>query len=382
MPSEHAKLNPSAAERWLNCPGSVALSEQCPPSKDTKYSKEGTRAHSVAEAKLRAISGEISTRKMNSLIKKEEPDGEMQEATDYYRDAVTEIFYSAGDDAELLVEQKFSLSKWIPESFGTSDAVVIGGGKIEVIDLKYGKGIRVSAKDNPQLRLYGLGAAELFGGLYDFDTVRMTIIQPRLDHVSTDEIPLADLIKWADGIKPTAEKAFNGCEEFASGEWCRFCPAKATCRVRAEANLELERMKFKEPALLTNDEIGDVLSRGDRLKAWHKDVEEYVFNRALEGEHFDGWKLVEGKSNRKIMDELAAVEKLKEAGIDEALLYKREMYGITQLEKNVGKKKLAETLGNLIQKPAGKPTLVPESDKREAINTAEKAAEDFKEEES
>lgn len=379
MPSEHAKLNPSAASRWLNCPGSVALSEQCPPAPSSKYAEEGTRAHAVGEAKLRQVSGEISVRKMNSLIKKENPDGEMQEATDYYRDAVTEIFYNAGDDAELLVEQKFSLDKWVPESFGTSDAVVIGGGKIEVIDLKYGKGIRVSAEGNPQLRLYGLGAAEMFEGLYDFDTVRMTIIQPRLDHVSTAEMPLADLIEWADGIAPTARKAFDGCEEYASGDWCRFCPAKATCRRRAEDALETERMKFKQPELLTNEEIGDVLARGEILKNWHKDVEDYVFKQALEGEHFDGWKLVEGKSNRKIVDEIEAVKKLTAAGIDEALLYKREMYGITQLEKNVGKKKLAEVLGKLIQKPPGKPTLVPESDKREPINTAEKAADDFKE---
>lgn len=379
MPSDHAKLNPSAASRWLNCPGSVALSEQCPPSKSTKYSEEGTRAHSVAEAKLRMVSGEISVRKMNSLIKKEEPDGEMQEATDYYKDAVTEIFYGAGDDAELLVEQKFSLDKWIPESFGTSDAVVIGGGKIEVIDLKYGKGIRVSAKDNPQLKLYALGAAELFSGLYEFDTVRMTIIQPRLDHVSTDELPLAELVAWADSISPTAKKAFDGCEEYKSGDWCRFCPAKATCRTRAEDALETERLNFKQPALLTNDEIGEVLTRGDALKDWHKDVTDYVYERALAGEHFEGWKIVEGKSNRKITDEIEAVKKLTAAGIDEALLYKREFYGITQLEKNVGKKKLTEVLGKLIQKPPGKPTLVPESDTRTALNTAEKAAEDFKE---
>lgn len=379
MPSEHALLNPSAAERWENCPGSVKLSKDLPPSADTKYSREGTRAHSVAEAKLRLVTGEIGTRKMNSLIKAQEPDGEMNEATDYYRDAVTEIYYNAGDDAELLVEQRFSLDRWVPESFGTSDAVVIGGGKIEVIDLKYGKGIRVSAKNNPQLRLYGLGAAELFGGLYDFDTVRMTIIQPRLDHISTDEMPLSELLEWAEELKPVARKAFDGTDELKSGDWCRFCPAKAVCRVRADAALETERHKFKPADLLTNDEIGDVLSRGEALNAWHKDVEDYVFKQSLAGEHFEGWKLVEGKSNRKIMDEIEAVKKLKEAGIDEALLYKREMYGITQLEKNVGKKKLAETLGNLIQKPPGKPTLVPESDKREPINTAEKVAEDFKE---
>lgn len=380
MPSEHARLNPSAAERWLNCPGSIALSDQCPPAGTTDYAEEGTRAHAVAEAKLRFVNKEITLNGMRNLIKPHEPDGEMDEATDYYRDAVTEIYYSAGNDAELLIEQKFTLDKWVPGGFGTSDAVVIGGGVINVIDLKYGKGIRVDAEDNPQLRLYALGAVNMFESLYDFDTVRMTIVQPRLDHISTAEMSLNVLVNWADTVvKPTAKRAAAGCNEITAGDWCRFCPAKAVCRIRAEYNLETERLKFKDPALLDNDEVGDVLTRGTALKTWLKDVEDHVLRRALEGEHFDGWKLVEGRSNRKITDEIEAVKKLTAAGMDEALLYERKFYGITQLEKNVGKKKLSDILGKLIDKPAGKPTLVPESDKRKPINPAAKAADDFKE---
>lgn len=379
MPSEHARLNPSAAERWLNCPGSVALSEQCPPAPSSEYAEEGTRAHAVAEAKLRNLSKEISTKKMNSLIAAQKPNGEMEEATDYYCSAVTEIYYNAGDDAELLVEQKFSLDKWVPESFGTSDAVVIGDGKIEVIDLKYGKGVPVSAKNNPQLRLYGLGASEFFGGLYDFDKVRMTIIQPRLDRISTEELPLSDLLAWADSIKPIAQSADDGTGKIEAGEWCRWCPAGAICRKRTDRQMELERLKFEDPALLTKEEIGEVLEKAEHLKAWCKDVEDYVFQQSLAGEHFDGWKLVEGRSNRKIVSEKDAVEKLKAAGFDEAMLYDRKLITLTAMEKLVGKKKLTETLGDTIQKPPGKPTLVPESDKREPINTAEKVAEDFKE---
>ena len=236
MPDVHARLSPSAAERWINCPGSIHLSEQCPDQdSDSDYTKEGTVAHSLCEIKLKKFNGELKTRAYNSELKsiKESGyyDGEMEEASDFYLTNVTEIFNGAGDDAELLVEQQFKLDKYVPGSFGTSDAVVIGNNKIEIIDFKYGKGVKVSAKENPQLRLYGLGTATLFGGLYDFDTVRLTIIQPRLDWVSTEEIKLSDLVKWAnDVVVPQANKAAEDADEYACGDWCRWCPAKALCR--------------------------------------------------------------------------------------------------------------------------------------------------------
>ena len=259
----------------------------------------------------------------------------------------------------------------MPESFGTSDAVVIGGNAIEVIDLKYGKGVRVDATGNPQLRLYGLGAAELFGDLYDFENVRETIIQPRLDHVSTEEIALDDLRAWATEIvAPAARLAMDGAEIWNAGEWCRFCPAKAVCRARAETNLELAKHEFKAPPLLTDEEIGEILKKAEELEKWAADVAAYALDQALAGKHFDGWKLVEGRSVRKYADDIKVAETLKAAGFDEAMLYERKLYGITAMEKIVGKKKLTETLGELIVKPAGKPTLVPESDKREAIETA------------
>ena len=220
MPDVHARLSPSAAERWINCPGSIHLSEQCPDQdSDSDYTKEGTVAHSLCEIKLKKFNGELKTRAYNSELKsiKESGyyDGEMEEASDFYLTNVTEIFNGAGDDAELLVEQQFKLDKYVPGSFGTSDAVVIGNNKIEIIDFKYGKGVKVSAKENPQLRLYGLGTATLFGGLYDFDTVRLTIIQPRLDWVSTEEIKLSDLVKWAnDVVVPQANKAAEDADEY------------------------------------------------------------------------------------------------------------------------------------------------------------------------
>lgn len=378
MPDVHARLNPSSAERWIHCPGSVALAEQCPPPGSSEYADEGTKAHAIAEAKLRQIIGEITPKELEKIIRKHQPDGEMEEATDFYRDQVVEILASAGKDAELMVEQRFSLNRWAPESFGTSDAVIIGDGKIEVIDLKYGKGVRVSAKNNPQLRLYGAGAANLFEGMYDFDTVRMTIIQPRLDHVSTEELSLEELMTWMkEVVKPAAREAYDGTGEIDAGDWCRWCPAKAVCRKRAEKNLELAKMEFKSPDLLSPEEIGEVLRQADELSKWTSDVQAYALDQALAGEHFDGWKLVEGRSNRTITDQIKAAELLKAAGFDEAILYKHELYGITQLEKNCGKKKLTEVLGDLITKPQGKPVLVPESDKREEINSAEAAKTDF-----
>lgn len=382
MPTKHARLSASSAFRWINCPGSVALSDQCPAPASSSYADEGTLAHAIGELKLRYVNDEISNRqlsaKMKPLLQSEYYCGEMEEATGYYADAVIEALEAAGEDAELMIEQQFSLSRWVPEGFGTSDAVVIGGGVIQVIDLKYGKGIKVDARNNPQLRLYGLGAANLFDSLYDFDTVRMTIIQPRLDHISTEELPLSELLAWAeDDVKPRAQMAMDGTDYTAVGDWCRFCPAKAVCRKRAEYNLSIAKDDFRKPPLLSDEEIGEVLRRADELQHWVKDVGDYALEQALAGKQYDGWKLVEGRSVRKYADDLKVAEALKAAGYDEAMLYERKLYGISAMEKIVGKKRLTETLGDLIMKPAGKPVLVPESDKREAINTREAAKADF-----
>lgn len=382
MPTKHARLSASSAFRWINCPGSVALSDQCPTPASSSYADEGTLAHAIGELKLRYVNDEISKRQLNAkmkpLLQSEYYCGEMEEATGYYADAVIEALEAAGEDAELMIEQQFSLDRWVPEGFGTSDAVVIGGGVIQVIDLKYGKGIKVDARNNPQLRLYGLGAANLFDSLYDFDTVRMTIIQPRLDHISTEELPLSELLAWAeDDVKPRAQMAMDGTDYTAVGDWCRFCPAKAVCRKRAEYNLSIAKDDFRNPPLLSDEEIGEVLRRADELQHWVKDVGDYALEQALAGKQYDGWKLVEGRSVRKYADDLKVAEALKAAGYDEAMLYERKLYGISAMEKIVGKKRLTETLGDLIVKPAGKPVLVPESDKREAINTAEVAKADF-----
>ena len=383
--ADHARLSPSASHRWINCPGSVHLAEQCPPQTGSAYTAEGTEAHALAELKLRKFNEEGTGDFFDKKLEKSRSEfeyycGEMEEATDFYFDIVTEKLIEGGPDAELMIEQRFSLDKWVPDSFGSADAVIIAGHTIEVCDLKYGKGVKVDAVGNPQLRLYGLGAAELFGDLYDFDTVRVTIIQPRLDHVSTEEISLAELRDWAEKwVAPAAKLAMSNTDEVHCGDWCQFCPAKAICRERAEANLELARHDFKKPALLTDEEIGEILRQAEEVQKWVTDVSAYALEQALAGKQYDGWKLVEGRSIRKYADEIKVADTLRAAGYDDAMLYERKLNGITNMEKLVGKKKLTELLGNLLVKPAGKPVLVPESDKREAINTTEAAKADFTE---
>lgn len=385
MPKFHARCSASKAERWMNCPGSIALEEKCPPEKPSGYADEGTLAHALAELKVRAglTEEKISPEEYAETLAKIKADplysAEMDEYTTSYYDRIYEAAMAAGTGAEVLVEQSFRLDKWIPEGFGTSDAVLISGDTIEVFDLKYGKGVKVEAPGNPQLRLYGLGAAALFGDLYDFETVRMTIVQPRLDHVSTEAMPLADLLKWADEeVAPKAKAAMKGTDELHAGGWCRWCPAKAVCRARAEEQLALAREDFSFEAgpLLSDEEIGEVLALAEELSKWVKDISDYAYEEAKAGRKFAGWKLVEGRANRKYADDQKVADTLVKAGYDEAMLYERKLYGITAMEKLVGKKKLSQVLGDLIVKPKGKPVLVPESDSRPELDSA---SEDFKE---
>lgn len=382
MPDKHAVLGPSAAARWINCPASIRLADQLPPAPSSEYADEGTAAHALAELKLRAEMQEITPRKFTAELKKHRAGqhytGEMDEATDFYKDIVLEHVAGAGSDAELMIEQRLDLNAWAPGSFGTADAVVIGNGVIEIVDLKYGKGIKVDAVQNPQLRLYALGAADMLEGLYEFEAVRMTIVQPRLDHVSTDMITLRSLRDWGKKIvQPAAYNAANGLGDPSPGDWCRWCPAKAVCRARAEEQLKLAQYDFRDPDLLSDDEIGEILQKAEELQKWAADVQDYALQGALDGKHFEGWKLVEGRSVRKYADDTKVAAALNAAGWEDAMIYEKKLYGLTAMEKMVGKKQLTEILGDLIVKPAGKPVLVPESDKREAINTVEAAKADF-----
>jgi hypothetical protein len=379
MPNVHSRYPASASHRWINCPGSIRLSDQVPQEGSSSYAEEGTLAHAIAEQKLRiAIDKTVKAAELKKLTKDPMYDGEMDEATTFYAGLVMEHYNAGGDYAELMIEQRVDFSQWVPEGFGTSDAIIISDDTIEVIDLKYGKGVRVDAEGNSQMRLYALGAYALFSDLYDFDKVRMTIVQPRLDHVSTEELTVQQLLEWAKVyVVPAAELAAKDDAPTSAGDWCRWCPARAICRTRAEANLELARYDFKRGDLLDPDEIAEILGKVDELTKWASDIQGYALQQAMDGTHYDGWKVVEGRSNRKYKDELLVAEALHKEGYKDAVLYTRKLLGITDMEKLVGKKKLAEICKDLIEKPAGKPTLVPESDKREPINSAAQAAADF-----
>ena len=374
----HALLSASSSRRWLNCTPSAKLEEQfAEETGNSVYAEEGTAAHALAEHKLKRCLKRRSKRPVSDY-----QCDEMEECTDgYVAYAMEQVELARQEckDPVVLIEQRLDYSAYVPEGFGTGDLLIVADRVLTVVDLKYGKGVAVDAEWNPQMMLYGLGALELFGAIYDIDTVRMTIYQPRLESVSTWEISVPELMEWVEKeLKPKAALAISGEGEFRSGSWCRFCKAKDTCRARAEEYLRLAQMEFKAPALLTDDEVAEVLKVADELARWSADVYAYAQDEAVSrGKKWAGFKLVEGRSCRKYTDEEEAAEAAVAAGY--ADIYKRSLIGITEMEKLMGKKRFAEVLGKLVYKPQGKITLVPESDKRQEVLAATAEA-DFKEE--
>lgn len=380
--AKHAVLSASSSHRWLNCPPSVRLEEQFEKTTSV-YAEEGTLAHEIGEIKLRKELEQINQKELvDRLSKAVDSDLYSKDMTDYvdvYVDTCLEKFNEAKAttaDAIAIIEQKLDFSKWVPDGFGTGDFVVIADGTMEICDLKYGKGVAVSAIDNPQMRLYALGAITEFEFLYDIQKVKMTIIQPRLDSISTDEITVEELLTWANEyVKPRAELAIKGEGEFCAGEHCKFCRAKAVCKARADKNMELAKYEFSDPNTLNNLEIADIIGKVDELTSWATDVKEYALNKALDGEEFEGFKVVEGRSNRRYTN-IEAIENILDKNNISGYLRDPELITLTNMEKLVGKKKLNELIGDFIEKPLGKPTLVPITDKRPIFNTAK---EDFKE---
>lgn len=373
-PKGHAILSASSSERWINCPPSARLCEAY-EDKSSDYAAEGTDAHALCEFRLKQALGIPVESPIENLTWYNE---EMEDCAQGYTSYVLELLETAKQtcsDPVVMIEQRVDFSRWVQDGFGTADCILIADGTLNICDYKNGKGIEVSAERNSQMMLYALGALEIFDGIYDIDTVRMTIYQPRKSNISVYEMAKDELLEWADTeLKQKAQLAYEGQGDFHCGEWCRFCKAKAECRERAEANMALARYDFQASALLDDAEIADILGKVDALTAWASDVKEYALQQAISGKDWTGWKLVEGRSNRKYTNEDAVATTVESAGFDP---YERKVLGVTAMQKLLGKTRFEELLAPYIEKPQGKPTLVPESDKRPAMNTAKN---DFMEE--
>ena len=379
MAKKHALLGASSSARWLVCTPSARL-EAMFPDEQSPYAAEGTIAHDLAESILRH---KLEGKKAPKL---DDYSTEMIEAVNRYVDICEEKVNEArarSSDAEALIEARLDFSRWVPDGFGTGDMVIVADGILEVIDLKYGKGVPVSAIENTQMRLYALGAYDVNEFLYDVKTVRMTIVQPRLDSVSTDEMALEEMLDWGEEIKPIAQRAFRGEGECTPCDYCNFCKARHTCRALADTCLSaFYKDGGKLNQLLTDSEVSDILAMKDLITKWIKGVYDFAYEKALSGEkQWPGYKLVEGTSRRTITDPEAAAKTLLDNGYKEEDIFKpRELEGITNLQKVLGKNGIAEYLEAYIDKPEGKPTLVPDSDKRPAINTVETMMNEFDDE--
>ncbi len=371
--AQHALLSASSAARWLNCPRSVRLTENIKEEGASVYAAEGTLAHALAEDALRWYKDHGSLKGWRIPRKLKDSDlwyDGMKDDVFPYVEYVIETFESRGEASALDIESRLDFSEYVPDGFGTGDAVIVDDGTLEIVDLKFGKGVPVDADNNPQIMLYGLGALLAYDYIYSIEKVRMTIVQPRLDHITTFEIAAADLLDWAENtVKPIAKLAYDGKGEQKAGDWCRWCKIKATCRTRAQTLMAITDKRNQEE--LSDEEISEILSARDAIKRWLTDIEDTVMDRLTAGGKLGGWKLVEGRSNRKINDPEKLAGCLMEYYPAELIYKPQELKTLTDLEKLVGKKRFADEFGDFVYKPEGKPTLVPESDKRPALHTPE-----------
>ena len=371
---KHAYLAASASNRWLHCPPSAKL---CAEAEDvgSPYAQQGTDAHSLCEHLLLTALGRESKDPTEDLTWY---DQEMQESAEGYRDFVMEQVEDAKQfcpDPMVCVEQTLDFSKWVPHGFGTGDCVIVADDLLHIVDFKYGVGVLVAAADNPQLKCYALGAIDTFSDLYDIRRVKLSIYQPRRDNADTWEISVPDLMAWAENtLAPIAKLAYDGEGEFSAGDHCQFCKVKATCRKRAEYAMELAAYDFAEAPTLDELEIAAILTQIDALVSWASDIKDYDLTQALTGVRYPGFKIVEGRSNRRYSNPEAVAEIVKKAGYDP---YEKKLLGITAMQRQLGKKQFDQLLRGYIEKPQGKPVLAPETDTRPEYNTA---ANDFMEE--
>ena len=372
--AKHAYLSASASHRWLACPPSAKLCAQ-EEDRGSPYAQQGTDAHELCQYLVEKALGYRVRDPTEDLTYY---DAEMQESAEGYRDFVMEQVEGARQfcrDPLVCVEQTLDFSKWVEHGFGTGDCVIVADTLLHIVDFKYGVGVLVEAENNSQMMCYALGALDTFGDLYEIGIIRLSIYQPRRANVDTWEISKEELLRWADEVlAPTARLAYDGEGEFHAGEHCRFCKVKATCRKRAEYSMELAKYEFAQAPTLDAPEIAEILPQIDDLVSWADDIKTYALHQALSGVHYPGWKLVEGRSNRRYSSPEAVASIVEKAGYDP---YEKKLLGITAMQKQLGKKTFEELLGGLVEKPQGKPVLVPASDKRPEFNTA---ANDFTEE--
>lgn len=371
----HARLNASSSHRWMMCPPSVKLSEQF-EDKPSSYAEEGTFLHELCELKLHRYLGDMDPA-LIELQYAEHRDNdfysdEAESVTDEYVAFCIETIEAVRlscPDPLIMVEHRLDYSDYVPDGFGTGDLIIVADGVLEVIDFKGGRGVRVEATRNSQLMLYGLGALLEFDPLYDIHQVRMTIVQPRLSNLSSFEMEADDLVRWAETeVRPKAMLAYEGKGEFCAGEWCRFCKARYTCRKRSEYHMSLAARDFKEPDLLSDEEIADILPVAESLNSWVQDLLAYATQEAVIGKSWPGYKLVAGRSIRKYTSEAEVIKAATEAGYTD--IYKTSLLGVGDLEKRMGKKAFNDVLGKYIVKPVGAPTLVPETDPRKPYANA------------
>ena len=365
--AEHAVLSASGSHRWLNCTPSARLELEF-ENTGSEAAREGTAAHALCEHKLKRALHMRSRRPASDY-----DSDEMEECTDAYVDFVMEQYEAAKqvcEDPVILIEQRLDFSCYVPDGFGTGDCLIISDDRLHIIDFKYGMGVLVEAEGNPQMKLYALGALAVYDALYDIREVSMTIFQPRRENVSTWTIPVEDLKAWAENeLKPRAKMAYDGEGEYLPGEWCTFCRAAVRCRARAEEKLKLAQTEFRMPPLLTDAEIEDILAVLPDLTKWANEIAAYALDAALNhGKEWNGFKVVEGRSVRKYRDEAAVAEAAKEAGYKD--IYRQSLIPRTEMQRLMGKDRFEEILGGLITKAPGRPTLVPKSDRRPAMNVS------------
>ena len=373
--SKHAFLSPSGSHRWLNCTPSAMLESEFPDG-SSSAAEEGTAAHAFCEHKLKKALRRRSKRPVSDY-----DSDEMQEYTDSYVDYVLEQLEVAKQtckDPMVLIEQKVDFSEYVPDGYGTADCIIVSDDTLQIIDFKYGH-ILVTVEENPQLMCYSIGALNLFDSLYDIKEVTMHIFQPRRENVQSWTIPVDELKAWAENeLKPKAQMALNGEGEYHPGEWCQFCKAAVRCRARAEEKLRLAQQEFKMPPLHTDSEIEEVLTILPDLTKWADGILAYATDAAVNhGKEWSGFKVVEGRSVRKYKDEELVAQAAKDHGYTD--IYRQSLITMTEMQKLMGKKQFDQILGDLIVKPQGKPTLVPVTDKRTAMNVTN-ANNEFKQE--